>query len=148
MQAALFAREINPDTVLHALLLRRGPANGASAKALASEVVGTIADAADERALRQVIEKLRNDGHPVCATPEQGYFLADTPEDINRTCTFLLKRVMSTVRQVAAMRRVAVPDLAGQLGLQLEDQHHEDMKGNSCNTTIASTTSSTGTDSP
>ena len=138
MQSSLFPSEISPDTVLEALVKRCGPANGASAKVLASEILGTVAEAADERALRQAIEKLRTDGHAICATPEQGYFHAATADDINRTCTFLLKRCMSSLRQIAAMKRVALPDLAGQLGLTFIEP-----KGTPCNTTTDDTTSST-----
>lgn len=117
MQPSLFAREITPDAVLEALLRRVGPANGASAKQLAGEVLGTVAEANDERRLRQVIEQLRNDGHAVCATPEEGYHHAANADDLNRTCVYLTKRALTTLRQVAAMKRVAVPDLYGQLGL-------------------------------
>ncbi|MCR6661859.1 MAG: hypothetical protein NVV60_01595 [Luteimonas sp.] len=117
MQPTLFPREITPEAVLEALLRRVGPANGASAKQLASEVLGTVAEAADERRLRQVIEQLRNEGHPVCATPEEGYHHAADAADLSRTCHYLMRRATTTVRQVAAMQRVAMPDLYGQLGL-------------------------------
>lgn len=118
MQPSLFDREITPDTVLEALLRRVGPANGASAKRLASDILGTIAEPGDERRLRQVIEQLRNDGHAVCATPEEGYHHAANADDLNRTCVYLTRRAMTTLRQVAAMKRVAMPDLYGQLGLK------------------------------
>lgn len=121
MQPTLFPREITPEAVLEALLRRVGPANGASAKQLASEVLGTFAEPNDERRLRQVIEQLRNDGHAVCATPEEGYHHAANAVDLNRTCVYLTKRAVTTLRQVAAMKRVAMPDLYGQLGLPTPD---------------------------
>jgi hypothetical protein len=117
MQLDLLCREITPDTVLAALLRRVGAANGATAAQLASEILGTRSEAGDERRLRQVIEQLRIDGHPVCATPEEGYHLAANADDLNRTCVFLLRRLSTTARQVAAMKRVAMPDLYGQFGL-------------------------------
>jgi hypothetical protein len=117
MQLALLEREITPDTVLAALLRRVGAANGATARTLASEVLGTLSDAGDERRLRNVIEQLRLDGHAICATPEEGYHMAANAEDLDRTCVWLVNRLASTARQVAAMKRVSMPDLYGQLGL-------------------------------
>lgn len=117
MQLALLAAEINPDTVLAALLRRRGPANGATVRQLATEVLGTVSEPNDERRLRSVIEKLRIDGHAVCGTPEEGYHHAADAEDLQRTCLFLMKRAHTTLRQVAAMKRIAMPDLYGQLDL-------------------------------
>lgn len=117
MQLPLLQRDITPDTVLSALVRRIGPANGISAKELATELLGTVSEAADERRLRKVVDKLRNDGHAVCATPEEGYHHAANADDLNRTCVFLTRRAVTTLRQVAAMKRVALPDLYGQLGL-------------------------------
>lgn len=116
MQLSLLPREITPDTVLSALSSCVGEANGMSASQLAFQITGRQCTA-DERRLRQVIEQLRLDGHGICATPEAGYHLAANADDLNRTCVFLVKRLVSTARQVAAMKRVAMPDLFGQLGL-------------------------------
>lgn len=121
MQLPLLPREITPETVLHALVRRLGPANGITATELAEQITGRQ-NAADERRLRTVIEQLRLDGHAICATPEAGYHIAANAEDLNRTCVFLMKRLVSTARQVAAMKRVAMPDLYGQLGLPTPDQ--------------------------
>lgn len=126
MQPSLFDRDITPESVLEALVRRVGPANGASAKQLASEVLGTAAEPADERRLRQCIEKLRDDGHPVCATPDEGYHHAANADDLNRTCLFLTKRAVATLRKVYAMKRVALPDLYGQLGLEPPTNDEED----------------------
>lgn len=117
MQSSLFAREITPESVLEALARRVGAANGASARQLASEILDRPAEPADERRLRDVIEHLRNEGHPVCATPEEGYHHAANADDLNRTCVYLTRRAITSLRQVAAMKRIALPDLYGQLGL-------------------------------
>lgn len=119
MQPGLFPREITPDSVLAALVMRVGPANGVSARQLAAEVLGTEPTAGDERSLRQVIEKLRGDGHAICATPEEGYHHAADAADLNRTCAYLVRRAITSLRQVAAMKRVAMPDIYGQLGIEL-----------------------------
>lgn len=127
MQLPLLQREITPDTVLSALVRRVGAANGATAAQLAAEVLGGVAGAGDERLLRKAIEQLRMDGHPVCATPEEGYHLAANADDLNRTCLYLVKRLASTARQVAAMKNVALPDFYGQLGLPIpaNDAQHD-----------------------
>lgn len=116
MQLALLPRELTPDSVLSALQARRGAVNGASARDLVFLVTGRV-NAADERRLRQIIEKLRNEGHPICAHPVTGYHFAATASELDRTCQFLVARMNSSLRQVAAMKRVALPDLYGQLGL-------------------------------
>ena len=129
MQLALLPREITPQTVLEALLQRIGPENGASVRELASEVLGRTANAADERVLRTVITKLRRDGHPVCSTPSEGYHHAANAADLQRTCLHLTHRAVTSLEQVAAMRRIALPDFYGQLGLPVpakpEDSTHE-----------------------
>lgn len=119
--------EITPASVLEALSRRIGPANGATVRQLASEILGRPADARDERQLRLVIVQLRREGYPVCATPDEGYHHAASAADLQRTCLHLTQRAMTTLEQVAAMRKVALPDLYGQLGLPVpaggEDSH-------------------------
>ena len=119
MQLALLPREITPETVLAALQGRIGRASGLTAEELAHAITGTHG-AGDLRRLRTVVEQLRRDGHAVCATPRHGYYLAANAADLDETCAFLLDRAMTTLRQIAAMKRVAMPDLRGQLGLPLE----------------------------
>lgn len=121
MQLPLLQRDITPYSVLDALVRRVGPANGATVRQLATEILGTVAEPGDERRLRQVIEQLRNEGHPVCATPEEGYHHAANAEDLQRTCLYLTRRAVTSLRQVAAMKRIALPDFYGQLGLPTPD---------------------------
>ena len=129
MQLALLPREITPQTVLEALLQRIGPANGASVRELASEVLGRPARPSDERVLRTVVMQLRNAGHPVCSTPDEGYHHAADAADLQRTCLHLTHRAVTSLEQVAAMQRIALPDFYGQLGLPVpskpEDTHDE-----------------------
>jgi hypothetical protein len=47
--------------------------------------------------------------------------LAATEEELNRTCLYLHDRAMTSLRQVAAMKRVSLPDLRGQLRLPPAD---------------------------
>lgn len=117
MQMALLPQELSPETVLAQLQGRRGAANGITARDLVYVITHRV-NAADERRLRQIIEKLRRDGHPICAHPAFGYHVAADAAELDRACGFLLGRAMTSLQQIGAMKRVALPDLYGQLGLQ------------------------------
>ena len=114
-------RCITPAIVFDALADRVGAGNGISAKHLVCLLLG-YESKAGERRLRTIIEALRSDGHPVCANPTEGYFVAGDAKDIDATCLFLYSRAMPSLRQIAAMKRVALPDCRGQLQLPIEDK--------------------------
>ena len=124
MTADLFARELTPETVLECLRLRIGEQNGISARDLVVEIAHRESTA-DERRLRQIIEKLRSEGHQVCAHPQTGYYLAASDSELQRTLDFLYRRAMTSMRQISAMNRVAIPELRGQLGLIYPETTHE-----------------------
>lgn len=125
MQLALLPRELSPDTVLSALQVRRGAANGITARDLVFVITGRVS-AADERRLRMVIEKLRRDGNPVCSHPSLGYFWGVTAAEVEATCGYLVGRSMTSLAQASAMKHVAMPDLYGQLGLTPPNNNPED----------------------
>ena len=132
------------DDVLWALRRHIGAENGASAATLVSEIRGATTPG-HERALRHQIEELRRDGHHICGHPSTGYFIAASDDELVRTCTYLYSRAMTSLQQVAAMRRVSLPDLRGQLRLpesqQLAGRAHElpaDQRAVSPNTRSAS----------
>lgn len=117
MQPDLFRSDsITPQTVFEALQGCVGEARGLTAEQLVLQITGRRS-AADERRLRQVIEALRTDGHRICAHPAHGYYLAANDDELDRACEFLVERAMTSLRQVSAMKRVALPDLRGQLRL-------------------------------
>jgi len=95
--------------LLNILSRHIGKGNGVSVKQLA-EVTG-----AKERHIRTLIEDLRNEGHAICATPKDGYYIAGTPEELEQTLSFLHKRAMSSLVQIAKLKRISMPDLLGQL---------------------------------
>lgn len=109
--------DLNADTLLVALRDHIGRRKGVTAAALCRQVLGREPDGGDERQLRDVVTELRRAGHHVCAHPSDGYYLAETAEELDATCAFLYGRAMSALEQIAAMRRVSVPDLRGQLKL-------------------------------
>lgn len=108
--------QITPNVVLDALKKRVGKANGITAMQLVIYLTDRVS-AADERKLREAVVFLREQGHPVCATPGDGYFIAANDEELQETCDFLRGRALTSLRQENAMKRIALPELAGQLGL-------------------------------
>jgi hypothetical protein len=116
--------DITAESVLAALAARRGRANALTAQQLAWDLTGRVRSS-DQRRLRNVVELLRQQGQPVCAHPAHGYWWAVNDADINDTCAYLYVRAMTSLRQIAAMKRVALPDLRGQLRLPLETTPNE-----------------------
>lgn len=107
------------DDVLKALRGHIGRDNGQRADLLVMEITGGHTCAPCERRLRQIITELRMEGHHICAHPETGYFIARDEAELNATARFLYERAMCSLGQVAAMKRVSLPDLAGQLRIDL-----------------------------
>lgn len=108
---------LSPARVLDVLRRRKGPSAGATAAQLVQELTRRAHYPAAERHLRNVVEQLRLEGYPVCAHPSHGYYLAASDADLQLTCDYLHSRAMKSLRQIAAMRRVSLPDLLGQLRL-------------------------------
>lgn len=112
------SKPLTADAVLAALSHHIGAANGVRGDLLVCEITGDPThDPVAERNLREIIVRLRLDGHHVCAHPSRGYFLAANAEELDATCTFLYDRAMTTLTQIAAMKRISLPDLRGQLHL-------------------------------
>ena len=112
--------DVNPAAVLEALADRIGAANGISAAELARSLTGRTS-AADQRRLRDCVVFLRLKGHAICALPEHGYFMAANTRELDASCRHLLNRAVTGLQQVYALKQRAMPDLAGQLGLALDD---------------------------
>lgn len=109
---------ITTDSVLAALAGHVGAVNAAHAEDLVIEITES-ADTieAGKRRLRHVIEELRHAGHHICGLPQYGYYIAAGDAELDTTCSYLYARAMTTLHQVAAMKRVSLPDLRGQLRL-------------------------------
>jgi len=113
------ANEVNRDTVLAALSSHIGSQNGIKARDLVVEITWKAPSDAQCRTLRHVIELLRREGNHIAADPHHGYFIARTNEELNDTCTFLYNRAMTSLTQIGAMKRIAMPDIAGQLRIDV-----------------------------
>lgn len=51
----------------------------------------------NSRDVRLIIQKLRYDGYPICATPEQGYWIARTSCDMDDTMSKLKSHIQNSV---------------------------------------------------
>jgi len=105
------------DAILAVLSRHIGEERGIPIARLVRIATGGLSTPALERTARRLIEELRRDGQHICAHPTSGYFIADTEAELVRTCQYLYSRAMCSLEQVAAMRRVSLPDLRGQLRL-------------------------------
>ena len=51
----------------------------------------------NSRDVRLIIQKLRDDGYPICATPEQGYWMAGTSWDMDDTIIKLKSHIENSI---------------------------------------------------
>ena len=49
------------------------------------------------RDIRLLVQKLRDDGYPICATPEQGYWMARTSLDMDDTMVKLKSHIKNSI---------------------------------------------------
>lgn len=70
-----------------------------------------------ERVLRQLVSDAREDGIAIAGTPTDGYFLAETAEELEVCCNFLRSRALHSLHIEAQLRRIPLADLLGQLHL-------------------------------
>lgn len=98
-----------------------GARNGINVEQLAWRVFGAGATQRDQRQIRKLVVELRRKGEHICADPAHGYFMAETDAELDAACRFLYDRALTSLTQISAMKRVSLPDLAGQLRIRLED---------------------------
>jgi len=111
-------QHISRNSVLAALSQHIGAANGITAADLVRYITGDLlCDAAGERLLRSVVSELRGEGIAVCAHPAHGYFIAETPDEVDLCCRFLRDRAMHSLVLEAKLRKLPLPDLLGQIRL-------------------------------
>lgn len=103
-RAVLRAMLINLLAARHA-----GRDHGVSAQALARAM------GVSERTLRLLISDAREEGIAIVGTPDTGYFVAQTPAELEECCRFLRARALHSLAIEARLRRVALPELLGQL---------------------------------
>ena len=101
-----------PDQVLSTLSRHIGKTNGIPVKQL------SIAIGVNARAVRRHVSQLREDGYAVCGTPQTGYYMAETAEDLEETCQFLRGRAMHSLTLESRLRKIPLLDLLGQIHLR------------------------------
>lgn len=89
-----------------------GAQNGLTAARIASMLGITM------RRVRFLVSELREEGTAVCGTPQTGYYIAATPEELEETCQFLRGRAMRSLMLESRLRKVALEDLIGQMRLR------------------------------
>jgi hypothetical protein len=110
---------ITPDQVLSELMHHKGKARGIHVRDLAVRITGQLANSeAVERSVRKLVTDLRLEGHPICAHPASGYFLAETTAELEETCNFLHSRAMSSLKAESRLRQISVAELLGQFQRQ------------------------------
>lgn len=89
-----------------------GRHNGICARALAAAL------GVRERRLRVLITEAIEDGVAIVGDPTSGYYIAETAEDVSRSIDFHRSRARHELRKAGRLRRLVLPDLAGQLKLR------------------------------
>jgi hypothetical protein len=108
--------QITPDQVLSELMLHKGKRNGIHVRNLVMRITGQLDNSEyQERAVRKLVTDLRMEGHPICAHPASGYFLAVTSEELDETCNFLRSRAMSSLKAESRLRQITVAELLGSI---------------------------------
>lgn len=112
--------QITSSQVLSELTHHHGQEEGIHVRDLVARITGQQTNsAALERKVRELIVELRMDGHPICAQPGSGYYLAATEVELNTACEFLYERAITSLTQISRMKRRTLPDLRGQLDLPM-----------------------------
>lgn len=70
------------------------------------------------RTIRALVLKLRENAIAVCGRPETGYFIAETAEEVEATCSLLEQHGIHQLSVAARMRKTTLPELLGQLHLK------------------------------
>ena len=107
--------DLSKDRILAVMSLHRGSSRGVPMGELVYEATGLAPTPALERRARMLISALRDEGYPICATPRQGYYYANCEAELHQCCAFLRERAMHSLKLEAKLRRMALPDLLGQL---------------------------------
>lgn len=107
---------MNATHLLNVLARHQGRESGIAAHDLA-RAIGLTPNDAGRRRLRHLVSELREQGIAICAQPKTGYFIPVTPDELKESCAWLEHRAMHSLVLLSKMRKVALPELLGQLKL-------------------------------
>ena len=68
-----------------------------------------------EREVRRHVSELRDEGIAVCAHPRTGYFIAQTPAELDMACNYLRRRALHSLTLESRMRKISMAELLGQI---------------------------------
>jgi biotin operon repressor len=92
----------------------KGAANGVTCARLAT-LLGL-----HERQVRKLVSAARFDGEPVVGTPQTGYYLAESPAEVEQFANFFWHRARHSLAIVSRVKGMALPELLGQMQLEPE----------------------------
>jgi len=75
------------------------------------------------RKIRALVTELRKEGVPICSTQDKeggGYYMASAGSELQDYCGRLRTRALKLLAQEAKLKRVALPELLGEIRLNLE----------------------------
>lgn len=112
-QTKTTGRNVPMQLVYHHLSTHVGKEHGIHVRQL------VMATGLSERDIRSAVSQLREEGIAIVATPEAGYYIAETPEELAECCHFLRSRAMHTLHIEARLRQCSMAELLGQLSLDI-----------------------------
>lgn len=109
---------VAPD-VVHAVadvLRDRHRINAISGSRLAAEVAARLARPIHPRRVGEAVERLIEHGSAICSTSADGYWTAETPEQLEESLAEVERRARMTLRRRRMLRR-ALAEMRGQVAL-------------------------------
>lgn len=112
------AVSVQPDVILavRELLDGRSRSKAMSGPALARAVSGVVGRIQAVRRVGEAVENLRAQGLPICSTSAEGYWTAQTAEEVEASVRESRRRALASLRQFRLMRRAWL-ELSGQARL-------------------------------
>lgn len=107
--------------VVELLQRHSGKDQGLRSREIVEILTGKRSTAHQERQLRKIVEVLRLEGFPICATPEDGYWWAESVEEIERVCNWHRARSLHSLKIAGRLRKYGVPLLSGQMILPISE---------------------------
>ena len=111
---------ISKSQVLAVLARHIGEDRGVHIEHLVAELLGSSErDSNAERRVRALVSELREEGTAICAHPSVGYFTAANEYELQRFYfDFLESRALKSLFLISRVKKIALPDLLGQLKLR------------------------------
>ncbi len=82
----------------------------------------------DTRKLRVLVTKMRREGVAICSVTDTsggGYYLAAAGSELKDYLRRSKIRALKILARVSKIQRISLPDLLGQMKLEMEDNHDE-----------------------